>query len=148
MPLSEADVTAVRRALLACFGERPSWSGNDLRRHMGMTMALFKEALGVLITEEVLLTQFNQAGQKVYILTPPSISPAQRLEGPLSLLASRVLVRLLVKPDGNRGLERALGLESGQLGGPLEELERLGWIERKHVGMLTVYRPRASGSSR
>lgn len=146
MALSEADITSARAQLLACLSERPSWSENDLGRHLGVTRALFRKVLDALLTEEVLLIQFNQAGQKVYVLTPPSISPAQRLEGPLSLLASRVLVRLLVKPDGSRGLERALAVEPDQLGAPLEELERLGWIERKRVGMLTIYRPRVMGS--
>lgn len=143
MARSESDVTSVRQRLLACFSERPRWSEKDLRRDMGITMALFKEALDSLLTEGLLLTQFDPSGRKVYVLTPPSISPAQLLEGPLSDLASQVLVLLLVKPDGNRGLARAFGLEPAQFSDPLDELERLGWITRKYVGMLTIYRPRA-----
>ncbi|WP_407538845.1 hypothetical protein Q0M94_11760 [Deinococcus radiomollis] len=94
----------------------------------------------VLLGDGLVQQRYNAAGRTELILPDPALSPGAVLEGPISVKAAEVLGRLLLNAEGISSLAKALNFSPAVTLESVEELERLGRVARRQVGMLVIYR--------
>ncbi|GGR00449.1 hypothetical protein [Deinococcus ruber] len=142
MSAQRSELTAARVRVLELLEEQGGLAEATIRKALNLPTTLLREALGLLLREGKIQEGYSSVSVKEYRLVPPPLSPADMVEGPVTELQHRLLQQLRVGAESARGLSKKLGLEVEAAQARLDELERMGQVEQRRVGMLTIYRLR------
>jgi len=141
-PQDEASAEA-QRLLRTALGSQPGigMTESTLRRLTGLGFSLFQEALHLLVTTGQVAVSHpggRQTQAEYHLVSQETHTRPQ--EGPISLLAVRVLERLQTRAEGARSMGKALEIDLSLIQVALDELEAPTLISRSQGAMLVIYR--------
>ena len=139
----EEECRAARQLLLTALASTPGigMTETSFRRITSVGTSLFHEVMPDLLGQGLVVISHGDGRrtQTEYhlIRVQEDLKP---LEGPVTVLAARVLAQLSLRAEGARALAKTLGLEVGVAQMALDELEAFRLVRRSQVGMLVIYR--------
>ena len=135
--------TEARALILRALATASGLTESALKQMANLSTSLFHEVMPDLLEEGPVVVSHGDGRriQTEYHLVDMQEHP-EPLEGPVTLLAVQVLVRLGNRAEGARTLAKALDLEVSEVQQALNELEAFRLVNRSQVGMLVIYRAR------